>query len=522
VRLEEVSRELDGKQAQIRQLAEEAETLRRRRDREQTRVDREAYARFYDHPFLSVMPANRLSTFSIDVDTGSYANTRRFLSQGQLPPPDAVRIEEMLNYFRYDDPAPKGDEPFSVNCEVAASPWDAGHRIARIGLKGKTIDADKRPTSNLVFLIDVSGSMADLNKLPLLKAGMKLLTEQLTENDRVAVVTYSNDVKLACPSTPCHRKTEILAAIDALSAGGGTNGGAGVQLAYKTAEENFIKGGTNRVILATDGDFNVGLSKDELLATSEARAKSGVFLTVLGFGEGNIQEDFMEQLADKGNGHYLYIDTIDEARKSLVRDLSGTLVTIAKDVKIQVEFNPDKVASYRLIGYENRVMPAEDFRDDKKDAGEIGAGHSVTALYEIVPAGGPVGGAQADRPLKYANSKVDVVAGNDKGVASPEMFTVSLRCKKPDGAVATEISRGVVDDGRDFGHASADLKFSAAVAGFGMLLRGSPYRGTLGYPAVLEIASSALGNDPNGDRKGFLDLVREAMKIEGGEPAPAR
>ncbi len=512
-RLAEVDREVDAKRGEIRRLAEEAETLRRQKAREQTRVDREAYARFYDHPFLSVLPGNELSTFAIDVDTGSYSNVRRFLSQGQLPPPDAVRIEELLNYFRYDDPAPKGDEPFSVNCEVAACPWDADHRLARVGLKGKTIEPDKRPMSNLVFLIDVSGSMSDLNKLPLLKAGMKLLVEQLTENDRVGIVTYSNEVKETFPSTPCHRKAEILAAIDALQAGGGTNGGAGIQMAYGMAEKNYLKGGgTNRVILATDGDFNVGMTKEELLATSEARAKSGIFLTVLGFGEGNLQEEFMEQLADKGNGHYCYIDTIDEARKVMVRELSGTLVAIAKDVKVQVEFNPDRCSSYRLIGYENRVMEAQDFRDDKKDAGEIGAGHSVTALYEIVPTGAPAKLAQADRPLKYRRSRGDAVADKE---ASPELFTVYLRYKQPDGDKASEISRGVVDDGRDFGRASTDLKFSASVAGFGMLLRGSPYKGSLTYPAVLEIASSSVGADPNGDRKGFLELIRQAEQAEG-------
>ncbi len=513
---EEELREIEGKRAEIRQLAEQAEGLRRQVARQQTKFDRESYARFYDHPFLSVLPGNELSTFAIDVDTGSYANCRRFLAQGQLPPPDAVRIEELLNYFRYDDAAPKGDEPFSVNCEVAACPWDAGHRLARVGLKGKTIELDKRPPSNLVFLIDVSGSMADLNKLPLLKAGMKLLVEQLTENDRVGIVTYSNDVKEAFPSTPCHRKAEILAAIDALQAGGGTNGGAGIQAAYGMAEKNYLKGGgTNRVILATDGDFNVGMTKEELLATSEARAKSGIFLTVIGFGEGNLQEAFMEQLADKGNGHYLYIDTIDEARKTLVRDLSGTLVAIAKDVKCQVEFNPDRCSSYRLIGYENRVMEAQDFRDDRKDAGEIGAGHSVTALYEIVPTGAVTKLAQADRPLKYRRSKGDAVADRE---ASPELFTVYLRYKQPDGDKASEISRGVVDDGRDFGRASTDLKFSASVAGFGMLLRGSPYKGSLTYPAVMEIASSSLGSDPNGDRKGFLELIRQAEQAEGVEP----
>ena len=420
-------------------------------------------------------------------------------------------------------PRPPALTRFSVNVEIAACPWDGSHRLARIGLKGKTIAKDKRPLSNLVFLIDVSGSMADVNKLPFLKAGMKLLVEQLTENDRVAIVTYSNEIRVPLPSTPCHDKAPILAELDKLKAEGGTNGGAGVQKAYEVAQANFIKGGTNRVILATDGDFNLGLSKEALLATSEQRAKDGVFLSVLGFGQGNIQEEFMEQLADKGNGNYSYIDNIEEARKVLVRQMSGTLDVIAKDVKVQVEFNPDKVSSYRLIGYENRVMANEDFRNDKKDAGEIGAGHSVTALYEIVPNAAVIKLAETDRPLKYNRafrSQVDSQVRADKAKAvaddlSPETLTVYLRYKQPDGDKATEINKGVTDDGRDFGKASTNLKFASAVAGFGMLLRESPHKGSITLPAVVEIASSALGDDKAGDRKEFIEIVKKTEQILG-------
>jgi Ca-activated chloride channel homolog len=513
-REDDVKRERD---AELGQLRQEVEQVQQQAIRIQERAQREEYARFYDNPFRAVLPGGELSTFAIDVDTASYANVRRFLAQGQLPPADAVRIEEMVNYFSYDDPAPKGDDPFSVRVEVAACPWDPGHRLARIGLKGRTFDPAQRPPSNLVFLIDTSGSMADLNKLPLLKAGLKLMVEKLTENDRLGIVVYSNDTREALPSTPCHRKEAIFAAIDGLKAEGGTNGGAGIQLAYKMATDNLIKGGTNRVLLATDGDFNVGLTKEQLLAQSEERAKTGVFLSVLGFGEGNLQDEFMEQLADKGNGNYSYIDSIDEARKVLVRQLSATLDVIAKDVKIQLEFNPSRVGSYRLIGYENRVMANEDFRNDKKDAGEIGAGHSLTALYEIVPTEALAKVAAKERPLKYRVAE-PAAKVND----SPELFTVFLRFKQPDGDTAKEISQGVTDDGRDFGHASADLKFSASVAGFGMLLRGSPYRGTLSYPAVLEIASSALGDDRSGDRKGFLDLIRQAEQATNGPGEIAR
>ncbi len=372
----------------------------------------EAYDRVVDNPFVGVVE-NPLSTFSIDVDTASYANCRRFLTQNQRPPKDAVRIEELLNYFTYNDPPPTGDDPFSVNCEVARCPWNADHRLARIGLLGKPIDNDKRPPSNLVFLIDVSGSMNFPNKLPLVKAALRMLVEQLGENDRVAMVVYAGASGLVLPSTSCDRKVEILSAIEQLQAGGSTNGGAGIELAYRQAVENFIKNGTNRVLLATDGDFNVGVTNpDQLTRLIEAKARSGVFLSVLGFGTGNLKDATLETLSGKGNGNYAYIDTPQEARKVFVEQISGTLVTIAKDVKIQVEFNPARVGTYRLIGYENRVMRNEDFHDDTKDAGEIGAGHHVTALYELVPAGNP-GGVEVPprRDLKYQKPAEPVEQG---------------------------------------------------------------------------------------------------------------
>ncbi len=459
-------------------------------------VGGDAFTRIVDNPFLPVSE-NPLSTFSIDVDTASYANVRRYLNQNTRPPLDAVRIEELINYFPYSYPAPTGPDPFSVNLEVARCPWDAAHRLVRIGLKGREVDLSKRPPSNLVFLIDVSGSMNDIDKLPLLKAGMKLLVEQLGENDRVAIVVYAGTEGLALPSTSCSQKERILSALEELHAGGSTNGGRGIQLAYDLAVQNFIKGGTNRVILATDGDFNVGVTEGpELDKLIVEKRESKVFLSVLGFGQGNVKHDKLESLADKGNGQYSFIDTIKEARKVLVEEMGGTLVTIAKDVKIQVKFNPTKVAEYRLIGYENRMLQAQDFADDKKDAGEIGAGHCVTALYEIVPAG--QGGAEV--------AKLDKAAGD-------ELLNVDLRYKAPDGDVSKLISFPALDDGRNFSAASADYKFAASVAGFGMLLRSSPYMGTLTWPGLVEMANGAVGPEPAGYRKEFLELVNKAQSL---------
>jgi Ca-activated chloride channel family protein len=415
----------------------------------------------------------------------------------------------MINYFSYDDPPPpQGDEPFSVRVEIAGCPWTPQHRLARVALKGKEIDQAHRPPSNLVFLLDVSGSMADDNKLPLLKAAMRLLVDTLGENDRVAIVVYAGRSGLALPSTNGLQKAKILEAIDQLAAGGSTNGGAGIQLAYEQAVGHFIPGGTNRVILATDGDFNVGVTDESaLIRMAEQKAKSGVFLSVLGFGEGNLKERTMEQMADKGNGNYYYIDSLDEARKVLVEQAGGTLVTIAKDVKIQVEFQPEQVARYRLIGYENRLMREEDFRDDTKDAGEIGAGHNVTALYELVPAQ-PNRLLFAGRAIREAKEKVAARAP----VRRPS-FTVFLRYKPPQGDTAKEIQRVAVDDGRPFPQASPDFQFAAAVAAFGMLLRDAPDKGRLTYDGVYELAAGSRGSDPSGYRSEFLDLVRRAKAI---------
>jgi len=467
----------------------------------------EAYDRIVDNPFHRAA-SERLSTFSIDVDTASYANVRRFLSQNMLPPKDAVRIEELLNYFPYRDapPSNSSEHPFAVHVEVSGCPWNAQNRLARIGIAARAIDQSRRPPSNLVFLVDVSGSMQPPNKLPLVQWGLQRLVEQLGENDQVAIVVYAGASGLVLPSTSCMQKAEIMSAIDQLRAGGSTNGGAGIQLAYDVAAQNFTKKGTNRVILATDGDFNVGAtSEGELIRLIEAKAKSGVFLSVLGFGMGNIKDSTLEKLADKGNGHYAYIDSPREAYKVLVEEMGSTLITVAKDVKIQVEFNPAKVGAYRLIGYENRIMAHQDFNDDTKDAGEIGAGHHVTALYELVPPGKEIGLPRID-PLKYAQPAPSTSPSN-------ESFTVKLRYKRPDGDTSQLLEFGVVDAGRSFGEASDDLKFACAVAGFGMLLRDSADKGSMTYPGVLEIAEASLSADPSGYRREFVAAVRQAQKL---------
>jgi Ca-activated chloride channel family protein len=478
----------------------------------------ESYAQIHDNPFNTVID-QPLSTFSIDVDTASYANVRRFIDQGQLPPPDAVRIEEMLNYFpyAYEKPAPDSKEPFKAAVEVAGCPWNTAHRLARVAIKGKEIAHDKRPVSNLVFLIDVSGSMNEPKKLPLVKEGLKLMVNELTENDRISIVVYAGNAGLVLPSTCADPKSKdtILAAIDNLSAGGSTNGGQGIELAYKIATDNFIKGGTNRVLLATDGDWNVGITdQSSLINLIQDKAKSGVFLSVLGFGFGNLKDSTMENLADKGNGHYAYIDGIKEARKVLVEEMSGTLVTIAKDVKIQIEFNPAKVESYRLIGYENRMLRKEDFNNDKVDAGEIGAGHCVTALYELTPATKapapttkPVAAvtqpAEVD-PLKYQKHEI---------VDSGDMMTLKLRYKQPDGDTSTKIEISAVDKGLSYSKASEDFKFSAAVAQFGMILRNSPHKGTASLAGVIELADEGKGKDEKGYRGEFVEMVKKAKAL---------
>ncbi len=464
----------------------------------------EAYDRIEDNRFLEAS-SNPLSTFSIDVDTASYANVRRFLQGGALPPKDAVRIEEMLNYFSYNYPVPSGEGPFSASVEVAQVPWMLEHRLVRIGLKGREVEMEQRPSSNLVFLLDVSGSMQPANKLPLLKEAMRLLVDRLGEGDRVAIVVYAGASGLVLPSTSSDQKEKILAALENLEAGGSTNGGSGIRLAYQTAVSHFITGGINRVILATDGDFNVGTTNQgDLSRLIEDNARSGVFLTVLGFGMGNYKDSTLEKLADRGNGNYAYIDTINEARKVLVDEINSTLVTIAKDVKIQIEFNPLQVSAYRLIGYENRLLRKEDFNDDTKDAGEIGAGHTVTALYEIVPAGKGLEIPGVD-PLKYQTpmSTTDVAQ-------SGELLTLKLRYKQPDGQTSQLLEFPVRDGDKAYSQASQDFKFAAAVASFGMILRQSPYQGNGTLDAVLELAEEGKGSDPHGYRGEFLELVKRA------------
>jgi Ca-activated chloride channel family protein len=462
--------------------------------------NREGYGEIDENPFE---PATQkpLSTFSIDVDTASYSNVRRFLGARQMPPRDAVKIEELINYFSYEYPSPTGEHPFAVHTEVSVAPWNQAHRLVKIGLQGKKIAMDKLPPSNLVFLLDVSGSMNSPDKLPLLKAAFKLLVQSLRPQDRVAIVVYAGAAGLVLPSTPGSDKDTILAAIERLEAGGSTAGAAGIQLAYEVARQNFLRGGNNRVILATDGDFNVGVSSDgELVQLIEEKRKEGVFLTVLGFGTGNYQDAKMEKLADRGNGNHAYIDSILEAKKVLVSEMGGTLFTIAKDVKLQVEFNPTRVKAYRLIGYENRMLQAQDFNDDKKDAGELGAGHTVTALYEIIPTGSAEDVPGID-PLKYQQTQVTAEAGSD------ELMTVKLRYKLPDGDKSTLLSHAVRDASTPLAQTSADFRFATAVAEFGMLLRDSSHKGKASYEAVLQRAEGALGADREGYRKEFLLMV---------------
>lgn len=469
------------------------------------------YQRVADYP---------LSTFSIDVDTASYANVRRFLTQGRRPPADAVRIEELVNYFPYHYAPPAGAAPFAAHLEVASAPWAPEHRLVRIGLKGREVSDASRPAANLVFLIDVSGSMQQANKLPLVKRSLRLLVDKLRADDRVAIAVYAGASALALPSTPASRKEEILAAIDRLEAGGPTNGAMGIQLAYDIAKANFIAGGVNRVILATDGDFNVGAtSQGELVRLIGEKAKSGVFLSVLGFGMGNYKDDTLEQLADKGNGSYAYIDSLAEARKTLIEQAGGTLVTIAKDVKIQVEFNPAQVQAYRLIGYENRLLAREDFNNDKIDAGEIGAGQTVTALYEVVPVGAPPpGDTPALDALRYQSAPNGAAAspskaGGEVAVApavAGELLTVAIRYKEPAGDTSKGLVFPLRDTGARFEEASQDFKFAAAVAAFGMALRDSPHKGRLTLADISAWGRAGLGADAGGYRGEFLGLVERA------------
>jgi Ca-activated chloride channel family protein len=469
--------------------------------------DTEAYDHIRDNAFVLVAQDPR-STFSVDVDTASYSIVRRFLRDGQLPPKDAVRIEELINYFPYAYEPPTGAVPFAVHMETAACPWKPAHRLVRIGLKGREVPRGERPQSNLVFLIDISGSMAAANKLPLVKAALRMLVAELRPEDRVAIVVYAGAEGLALRSTPASDKAAILSAIETLSPGGTTHGSAGIRLAYETAAANFIEGGVNRVILATDGDFNVGVtSAGELVRLIEAKAKSGVFLTALGFGMGNLKDATLEKLADHGNGNYAYIDGLSEARKVLVEQVGSTLVTIAKDVKLQVEFNPAKVKAFRLVGYENRVLAHQDFNDDTRDAGDIGAGHTVTALYEIVPPGVDIDVPGVD-PLKYQPS-----APRGASSGSGELLTLKLRYKQPDSDRSAKLDVAVEDSGQSFEEASADFRFAAAVAGFGMALRDSAYKGDASLRTSEAWARGALGEDEGGHRAELVSLIAQARRV---------
>ncbi len=463
----------------------------------------EKYAEIDENPFLETKNAP-LSTFSIDVDTASYSNVRRFINDGSLPPKDAVRIEELVNYFEYDYPQPTGGEPFSVTNEIASCPWNKKHKLVSIGLQGKKVAAENTPPSNIVFLLDVSGSMNQPDKLPLLKNGLRVLVNQLKPNDKVAIVVYAGHSGLVLPST--NDKNKILQALNNLEAGGSTNGGQGIQLAYNVAEDNFISNGNNRVILATDGDFNVGMTGDNaLVQLIEQKRESNIFLSVLGFGTGNLNDKMMEKLADKGNGNYSYIDSNEEARKVLGQQFSGTIYTIAKDVKIQVEFNPAKVAGYRLLGYENRLLAAKDFNDDRKDAGEIGAGLSVTALYEVVPAGTAIQNDGIE--LKYSQPQ------QPETNFSNEIMTTKLRYKLPKEDESKLLTIGLIDRGTSIENASDNLKFATSVVEFGLLLRNSRFKGNSSYQNVLSLANSSVGNDLKGYRSDFTQLVNQAKSL---------
>jgi len=467
----------------------------------------ENYAHVAENEFSNVVD-QPLSTFSIDVDTASYSNARRFLNDGALPPKDAIRIEEWLNYFSYDYPEPVAPEPFSVTSEVSACPWNESHRLVRLGLKSEQVSQAETPARNLVFLLDVSGSMMPENKLPLLKRGLSLLAENLRQKDTISIVVYAGASGLALPATSGAERGRVLDALGRLEAGGSTNGGDGIRLAYSTARRHFVKGGINRVLLATDGDFNVGTaSEGELQRLIEDERKSGVFLTVLGFGDGNVKDSTMEMLADKGNGNYAYIDSIAEARKVLVREAGSTLLTVAKDVKLQVEFNPTQVASYKLIGYENRLLSKQDFNDDNKDAGEIGAGRAVTALYEVVPK------AEKSPPPKVAPLKYQTAPTVAAAAASNELLTVNVRYKQPASDSSLQFSRVVIDAGVPLDKTSADFRFSAAVAEAALSLRGSPDSSGASLEAARSLAQGALGSDVSGDRHEFISLLAKARAL---------
>jgi Ca-activated chloride channel family protein len=502
-----------SKVAGVMAPAANAPGIRRQREPGNT----EGYAVIDENPFL-LANERALSTFSVDVDRASYSNVRRFLTEGKRPPKDAVRIEELVNYFPYSYPEPRAGDPVSISTNVAAAPWNRSHRLVMIGLKARSIATASLPPNNLVFLLDVSGSMDSPDKLPLVKSAFELLVNQLRPQDRVSIVVYAGSAGLVLPSTSGSNKETILDAITRLEAGGSTAGGAGLRLAYDVAKTNFIRNGNNRVILATDGDFNVGESSDAaMVRLIEERRATGVFLTALGFGTGNLKDSKLEQLADRGNGHYAYVDNLLEAKKVFVRELGATLRTVAKDVKLQIEFNPQRVTAYRLIGYENRLLNDADFADDSKDAGDMGAGHTVTALYEVVPVGAPMD-SLIPKVSGFRYRKSPPASGS---ASSRELLYVKLRYKEPDGSTSRLMTRVVPDA---IAAASSDFAFASAVAEFGLLLRDSKYKGRASFSSVSELARATLGNDPDGLRQEFLALVRKAealareRRADGGLP----
>ena len=467
-------------------------------------MNAEEYKEIAENNFKTVSESH-LSTFSIDVDAASYSNMRRYINKGELPPADAIRTEELINYFSYDYPQPTGNDPVKITTEVGACPWNVKHRLVRIGLKAKEIPTDKLPVSNLVFLIDVSGSMYGPQRLGLVQSSLKLLVNNLRDEDRVAIVVYSGSAGEKLPSTSGSDKQKIREAIDELTAGGSTAGGAGIKLAYKIAKQNFVKGGNNRIILCTDGDFNVGVSSDEgLEKLIEQERKSGVFLTVLGYGMGNYKDSKMQVLAEKGNGNHAYIDNLQEANRVLVNEFGATMHTVAKDVKLQIEFNPSQVQAYRLIGYESRLLKDEDFNNDAKDAGEMGAGHTVTAFYEVVPAGIKSDFTGKVDDLKYQKTKPAPAVTNN----SKELLTVKLRYKAPDGNTSKKIEQPLIDDKKE--KVSSDFRFASAVAMFGQLLRDSDFKGDATYDKVISLAKTSLDNDEKGYRREFIRLAETA------------
>ncbi|WP_394665896.1 von Willebrand factor type A domain-containing protein [uncultured Chryseobacterium sp.] len=463
----------------------------------------EEYDALVENPF-ELTKNQPLSTFSIDTDNASYSNLRRMIEYGEVYK-NAVRVEEMINYFKYDYPQPKNNQPFSISTELGKNPWNPNHQLLKIGLKGKNIPMNNLPPSNIVFLIDTSGSMAAENKLPLLKSSLKILLDQLRPVDKVAMVVYAGSAGVVLPPTSVSEKGKIIESLDRLEAGGSTAGGAGIELAYKLAQENFIKNGNNRVILATDGDFNVGVSsKGDLESLIEEKRKSGIFLTCLGYGMGNYKDSKMETLADKGNGNYAYIDNLQEANKFLGREFAGNIYTIAKDVKIQIEFNPKFVKSYRLIGYENRKLRNEDFTNDKIDAGELGSGHTVTALYEIIPANVNSKFLPKQNKLKYTSNSASQKSGNELG-------TVKFRYKKPQGTKSAEIVHVIKNASSQT--ESKDFKFASSVAWFGLVLRDSDLITRKNLSEIEKMAKDSKGEDKEGYRKGFVKMVQDYKKI---------